>query len=221
MEYDLSGIVEPCMKLKRIYSNGKRYYMSPGNNRYMSVTTMLSGNTNDIIDKWRKEVGEKEAEAVSKFSSGIGNDVHKMVENTLQNIENPYNGFGMLAASIHQSFLPYLKHISNIRGIELSMYSDTLKLAGTTDLIADYKGRLSLIDHKTSKYLKKREWLDNYFQQETAYVIMFKERYGITIDNLVLFIGSRDGEFQVEESKPKLHLKDLLQSNRKFNPLLT
>lgn len=220
MKFDLSGIVEPCMELKRIYSNGKRFYISPNNDRYMSVTTMLSGNTEAVMDAWRERVGEEEAESVSKFSSGIGTDVHNMIENTLLNVDNNFGGVNMLATSIYRSFLPHLKHISNIRGVELPMYSDTLKLAGTSDLIADYKGRLSLIDHKTSKYLKKREWLDNYFQQSTAYIIMFKERYGITINNIVLFIGSRDGEFQVVESKPKEHLKDLLQSNRKFNPLL-
>lgn len=178
---------------------------------------MLSGNTDDVMQKWRERVGDKEADAVSAFSSGIGKQVHEMVEFTLLNKEVDKSNF--LANTIYQSFKFELKHISNIRAIELPMYSHSLKLAGTCDLICDYKGELSMIDHKTSKYPKKIEWLENYFIQATCYIIMFKELYGINIKNIVLFIGCRDGEFQVVKSSPKKHIKRLLESNRKFNPL--
>ena len=219
-EFDLSGIVEPCASLKRIYSNGNRYYLAPNNTRYMSVTTMLSANTAQVIQEWRDRVGEEEADAVSLFSSTIGTKVHGLIENTLQNIPNEFNNVNMLAQHIYRGFVPNLKRISNIRAIELRMYSDSLKLAGTTDLICDFDGVLSLVDHKTSKYEKKEEWLENYYLQSTAYCIMFKERYGISINNIVLLVGSRNGDFNIHKSNPKKHLKRLLESNRNYNPLI-
>lgn len=215
--YDLSNKLDSIKELKQIYSNGNRYYIDDSNMRYMSVTSMLSGNTEDVISAWRERVGDKEADAVSAFTSKVGTNVHKMVEDYIQNKEVDYSS--LLASSIFSSFKLELRHISNIRAIELSMYSHSLKLAGTCDLICDYKGELSLIDHKTSKYPKKVEWLENYFLQATCYVIMFKELYGINIKNLVLFIGCRDGEFQVAKSTPEKHLKRVIESNRKFNPL--
>ena len=48
--------------------------------------------------------------------------------------------------------------IDNIRGIELGMWSEGLKVAGTSDLVADYEGELAIIDWKTSTYIKKEEY---------------------------------------------------------------
>jgi len=218
MEYDLDNLLDPCMELKRIYSNGNRYYLAPDDKRYMSVTTMLSGNTEKAIQAWRDRVGDIEADKVSLFASTVGTNVHDLVERHLLNMEIPKDH--ALSYSIYRSFIPALKFIDNIQGIELPVYSDTLKLAGTLDLLADYKGVLSLIDHKTSKTQKKIEWLDNYMLQATAYIVMIKQRYGITVKQIVLFIGCRDGDFQVVKSDPKKHINRLIQSNRKFNPLL-
>ena len=45
---------------------------------------------------------------------------------------------------------------------------------------------MAIIDWKTSKYAKKREYIEsNYFMQEAAYAVMFEERTGIPVERLV------------------------------------
>ena len=49
-----------------------------------------------------------------------------------------------------------LSNINNIKCLETSLYSDTMGIAGQVDCIAEgYKGKLSVIDFKTSS--KERE----------------------------------------------------------------
>ncbi|NDD97909.1 MAG: hypothetical protein EBZ93_10485, partial [Actinobacteria bacterium] len=75
---------------------------------------------------------------------------------------------------------PYLDDIDNIRASEYNLYSDYLRLAGTVDCIADYKGKPHIIDFKTSSRPKQRDWIHAYFMQASAYAIMAEERYGLT-----------------------------------------
>ena len=60
---------------------------------------------------------------------------------------------------------PELAKIDNIHSLEGSMYSKQLGIAGTVDCIAEYNGELAIIDFKTSKKPKPREWIDHYFVQ--------------------------------------------------------
>ena len=72
------------------------------------------------------------------------------------------------------------------------MYSDHLRLGGQADCIAEYKGKLSVIDFKTSKKRKTRSQCYNYFIQCSAYAIMFEERTGIPINNSVILMAQED-----------------------------
>ena len=77
------------------------------------------------------------------------------------------------------------------------MYSDYLRLAGTVDCIADFKGKPHIIDFKTSSKPKQRNWIHSYFMQASAYAIMAEERYGLTIPRLAIIIAVEDSEPQV------------------------
>jgi ATP-dependent exoDNAse (exonuclease V) beta subunit len=81
------------------------------------------------------------------------------------------------------------RSIDNLRSVEGQMWSDYLKVAGTVDLIADYNGRLSVIDWKTSAREKKYEYVDGYFMQAAAYAVMYEEHTGTPIDTLVVIIA--------------------------------
>ena len=96
-----------------------------------------------------------------------------------------------------QSIEPILKRINNIHGVELGLYSDHLKLAGRTDLIAEFDGRLSVIDYKSSAKRKKYEHCYNYFAQCTAYAIMYEERTTIPIDQVVIIVAVESDETQL------------------------
>jgi genome maintenance exonuclease 1 len=77
------------------------------------------------------------------------------------------------------------------------MYSDYLRVAGTVDCIAEYDGTLSIIDFKTSRKPKKKEWIESYFMQTAAYAVMFEEMTKKPIKQLVIMITVDGSEPQV------------------------
>jgi len=79
--------------------------------------------------------------------------------------------------------------VNNIHCLESKLYSHNLKLAGTVDCIAEYKGVLSVIDFKTSIRLKKKENISGYFMQGAAYAQMFNEMADSNIEQIVILIG--------------------------------
>ena len=81
------------------------------------------------------------------------------------------------------------KNIGKIYAIEQPLYSDELQVAGRVDLIAEWNGKLSIIDYKTSSKFKDENDIQNYFMQCTAYAIMFEERTGIPIDDIVIAVS--------------------------------
>ena len=80
---------------------------------------------------------------------------------------------------------------------EVPLYSDYLGVAGRVDCIAEFDGKLSVIDFKTSRRFKSADKINNYFQQEAFYAIAWEERTGIPITQLVTLIVVDDGSTQV------------------------
>ena len=85
------------------------------------------------------------------------------------------------------------QNIGKIYCIEDYLYSDEFGVAGAVDMIAEWDGRLSVVDFKTSNSAKKEEWIENYFIQGTAYAKMFTERTGIECNQLIIFVVPDDG----------------------------
>ena len=184
--------------METITINGERHYITPSGVAYPSMTTALKHLSAVDIAKWRARVGEAEATKVSNKASSRGNNIHEMCEHYINNnsIVLHEERFQFEAYTFDQ-LKYYLHKIDNIRGVELPLYSDTLKLAGRTDCIAEYDGVLSVIDFKTSLRPKKRDWIHNYFMQETGYSIMYEERVGERIDQLVTIIANDKSDPQV------------------------
>jgi CRISPR/Cas system-associated exonuclease Cas4 (RecB family) len=192
--------------------DGKRHYVTP-NGKYPSITSVLSVLSKDGIIAWRKRVGEKEANRISTQAARRGTNVHQMCEDYLNNELD------------QKSFLPHErgmfyplqkaldKSIGTVYAQEAPLYSDYLGLAGRVDCVAEWDGRLSIVDFKTSRKLKKKEWITNYFQQATAYAIMWEERTGIPIDKLVIAITVEDeDEPQIFVEKRDNWVKDLINT---------
>ena len=76
------------------------------------------------------------------------------------------------------------------------MYSDKYKIAGRTDLIAEYRDKLSIVDFKTSTSEKKDSYNENYYIQTTAYAEMFEELTGKPINQIVILVVTEDGTVQ-------------------------
>jgi hypothetical protein len=88
---------------------------------------------------------------------------------------------------------PYIDQIDNIHCLETIMYSKKLTIAGQVDCIAEYNGKLSVIDFKTANKERKEDWIENYFLQTTAYAIMYEELFGKPIEQIVILLAGEDG----------------------------
>jgi genome maintenance exonuclease 1 len=192
--------------------NGKRHYVTP-EGKYPSITSVLSVLSKDSIMAWRKRVGEEEANRISTQAARRGTNVHQMCEDYLNNeldmskfMPNEKDMFKPLKETLD-------KHIGTIYAQEAPLYSNYLGIAGRVDCIAEWDGRLSIIDFKTSRKLKKKEWIHSYFQQATAYAIMWEERTGIPIDKIVIAITVDDeDEPQIFVEKRDNWVKDLINT---------
>ena len=164
-----------------------RTYSTPNGKSYPSVTTVLSILTEDAIRSWRNRVGEEAADIVSGKASRRGTKVHSIIEKYLNN-EDTSNYMPHIQQSL-KNLKPVLDEgIGNIFGLEVALYSDHLGIAGRCDCIAQWYGVPSIIDFKTSRYIKKKEKISNYFAQGAAYAIMWEERTGMVIPNVVVIM---------------------------------
>lgn len=181
----------PYVELKTETILGQRYYVLPdGHTKLKSVTTIISEKSDKTaLFEWKKRVGEAEANKISAQAARRGTSIHGIAERYILNEENIYKN--EMPVNV-ESFKPIKeildKHIDNIFGVELPLYNKTLGCAGRTDLIAEYDGVLSIIDFKTSRKLKKEEWIENYFIQATIYAMMFEWIYKISVPRIVIII---------------------------------
>lgn len=176
-------------KCRRIDTPEGRLYASPSGNKYPSVTTVVSLASAKAIKEWREAVGEKEANAISARASKRGTAIHSLCEQYLYNKPVEPNVFD---ADLWRSMKPALGKINNVHCLETQLYSDYLQVAGTVDCVAEYNGRLSIIDFKTSRRQKTRDDINTYFMQTAAYAVMFEERTGIPVSRLVILMGVDD-----------------------------
>ena len=174
---------------KRVEKDGNRYYVTPDGNYYPSITSILALQENLGIEAWKAKVGEKEAKRISKESMRIGTAVHQMAEFYLSNYVIKLKDEDKKIVDTFNRLRFLLGNINNIVGVEIPLFSDLLRVAGTTDCIAEYNGELSVIDFKTSRRPKKEEWIDDYYMQTFAYKLMFEEMTGIEIKQIVILVA--------------------------------
>lgn len=194
------------IEMKTVEVDGKRYYVTPSGNKYPSVTTVISGNSKKqaSLAKWRAKIGKEKAQATTTRAAGRGTRYHKIVEDYFNNeldLEK-YKELPLPVFMFHNS-KHILDRINNIYLQEAALYSDTLGIAGRVDCIAEYDGELSIIDFKTSHKVKPENYLYDYYVQECAYACMLKERYDLSVKQLVTIISIEDGDTQVSIQSPK------------------
>jgi len=198
-------------ELEQINTDSGRYYKTPTGDLYPSATSVVGLLGKEAIEKWKKRVGEEEAAKISQKAAARGTRMHKLCEDYLNGDPiNPadYNFEDQLNFSMLRKYLD--SHVDNIHVQESRLYSDYLKMAGTVDLVAEYDGRLSIIDFKTSKKMKEESWILGYFCQATAYAIMYEELTGIPVPQIVIMIMVDDNEPQVFIKKRNDYVKPLL-----------
>ena len=184
-------------KLERVDTEIGRHYRDSNNNLVPSVTTVLSGTSDnkDGIQKWRKKVGDSEADRIMKQSTEIGTAVHEAIEKFLGN--NDWDHFQdtsdqIMARKMTSKFVDLgLNKISQVWGLEVGLILDNL-YAGTADCVGIYDDVPSLIDFKTARRIKKREWIEDYFLQGCAYANAHNVMFDTDIKQIVILMVDRD-----------------------------
>ncbi len=194
---DIDGLQVP----ERQTVDGKRVYLTPEGNHYPSITTILGSQPKPGLVEWRERVGDEEANKIMREASTLGTAVHDLCERYLYNYELRSSNDEAISVFNRLRFL--LSNVDNIVGLEIPVYSDYLRVAGTTDCIADYNGVLSVIDFKTSRKPKKEEWIEDYYIQAFFYSSAFFEMTGCIPEQIVILIAVRDS-FEVQVFKKSM-----------------
>ena len=180
--------------------NGKRHYVTPSGELYPSITTVLGELSKAAIQKWRKRVGETEANKISGKASRRGTKLHSVCEAYIQNKEEYLNGETPHIVELFKTIEPFFERVDNVQGVELALYSEHFGIAGRTDCIAEFDGTLSVIDYKTSNKIKKKEWCEKFFAQGAFYGIAYEELTSIPVPQVVIIIA-------VENEQPQLFVE--------------
>ena len=197
--------------LKREIHEGKRVYTTENGDRYPSVTTVLGYKTKPAIKAWRKKVGEQTANKISRQASVRGTKVHTLCEDYINNEESNTDKITFVEENIFNRMKTYIDRIDNVHCLEQFLFSEHLRLAGQVDCIAEFDGRLSIIDFKTSANLKRKSYIKNYLAQCSAYAVMFEERTGVPVDQTVIIVGVQDEEPQLFVEKRDNYIDYLLE----------
>ena len=182
-----------------------RLYLTPEGEALPSVTTILS-KTKDktFLKEWRARVGEKQAEKIISDSSQIGTALHLYIEHYVnKHAYKDLTDIGIQAGKMAQVIIDHdegLKKISEVWGSEVHLYYPG-KFAGTTDMVGVYDGRPTIIDFKQTNRPKKREWVQDYLMQLSAYAMAHNKLFDTEIDQGVVLMCSRDLLFQKFELK--------------------
>ena len=198
--------------LERVKENEMRFYKDSNNDLVPSVTTVLDATGDKSgITQWRRKVGPAQADAIVQESTLIGSAVHEAIENYLlgkswSNFTEDRNGF--LAKSISSKFISScLNGIDEVWGLESGLILDGL-YAGTADCIGVYKGLPAIIDFKTAKKLKRKDWIEDYFLQCSAYANAHNVMFETSINDLVILMVDRDllfKEFHIKKDEFSLY----------------
>ena len=193
-----------------IERDNAHFYQTATGETYPSITTILqetmSMEKKESLQNWKDQ--EIAADYITQEAAIIGTETHKLIENYINEIRQT-DDVRLLSVAHFNNLIPFLQKINDVHGTELRLYSNTMKLAGTSDCIATYDGELSIIDYKTKRSNQREEWMTDHFIQGTAYAQMFKELTGIEVKQVVILVSSEKNS-RMEFVKNTEGYKDLL-----------
>ncbi len=193
-----------------IEKDNAHFYQTPTGEIYPSITTILhetmANEKKESLQNWKEQ--EIASDYITQEAATIGTETHKLIENHINEVRQT-DDVRLLSVAHFNNLIPFLQKINNVHGTELRLYSNAMKLAGTSDCIASYDGELSIIDYKTKRSNQKEEWMTDHFIQGTAYAQMFKELTGIEAKQVVILVSSEKNS-RMEFVKNTEDYKDLL-----------
>lgn len=186
--------------ISRVEENGRRKYKTPVGPSVYSVTTILDSTSDKTaIYEWRKKVGEQKANQITHEAASRGTRMHNYLEEYIKSGVWPSTGSNPYAKQSHKMAEIILENafdnLDEIYGTEVNLYIPNL-YAGTADLVAAYKGNLSICDYKQTNKPKKIEWIENYMIQLCAYIEAHNDMFGTDISEGHIFMCSKDYQYQ-------------------------
>lgn len=191
------------VSINRETINGERRYATPDGEKLPSVTTILSATAPkeklEKLQEWRNRVGHKKAQEITTEAAGRGTRMHKWIEDYIKTGKLGTPGSNPYSIQSHQMAESIIYHglskCNEFWGTEVPLYFPKI-YAGTTDLVGVHDSSESIMDHKQTNKLKKREWIDDYFIQLAAYANAHNEVHGTKIRKGVIFMCSADNIYQ-------------------------
>ena len=205
-------------KTVREMVEGQRHYIL-NNEKLPSVTTVLkhteSAEKRESLAAWRERVGEAEATRIVDSAGARGTAMHKILEKYI--LGEGYLDETTVGKEAHnmatQVINSGLSNITEYYGTECTLYYPGL-YAGQTDLVAIHKGEDAIIDFKQTNKPKKREWIDDYFLQLSAYAMAHNILFNTQITKGVIMMCSKDNyyqEFVIEGLEFQKHMHNFLR----------
>jgi len=196
---------KPCHQINETVTK-KRVYLTPDGEKLPSVTTILSA-TKDMthLNEWKKRVGVENAQRITTEAAGVGTAMHANLARFIAGIERqPGNNLVHVQANKMADVIIEngLSKVSEVWAMEQSLYFPGL-YSGTTDLVAVHDGEPAVCDYKQTNKPKKAEWVEDYYLQLMAYILAHNEVYGTDIRKGVIFMCSRDFQYQQFTLEPK------------------
>ena len=188
-------------KSSRAKLDGLRHYTIDGSQKKLPSVTTVLGQTQpkekqESLERWRNRVGLREAQKITRDAAIRGTAMHKYLEDLIRGQRSlDLTPLGIEATKMAEIIVERgLNDCSEIYGIEATLFYPGL-YAGSVDLIAKYKDKVSIIDFKQTNKPKQREWIGDYFLQMAAYGMAHDAVYGTTIEQGVIMMCSKDGYY--------------------------
>jgi len=204
--------------LEATTTDAGRFYKTPSGALYPSVTTVTGLLGKDSILAWKRRVGEEVAQQISTRAATRGTRMHKLCEDYLNNETLESEDF--LSFDMFKSLAPVLDtRVDNVHMQEVPLYSNYMEVAGRVDVVAEFDGRLSIIDFKTSTKQKKKDWIKGYFMQASCYAVMYEELTGIPVPQIVILIAVEHDQPQIFIEKRNDHIYDFIRLRETYREL--
>jgi len=198
-------------KLNCVQAEGQRFYQSPVQGYwYPSVTTVVGHEKAEFWAEWRRD--PKNAE-ISRQACSNGTQYHTIMEDYLIHGKVPT---GLEDREKFETTKPYLDRITKVHAVETGLFSDKIRMAGRVDCVADFDGKISIIDFKTSRKPKTIDMIENYFHQTAAYAFMWEELGGGPVDRAVIIMLCGDGTIKDFVVETKEYRKGLIRVAKSY-----
>lgn len=207
-------------EMESVTTEAGRFYKTPEGIDLPSITTVLGSDPDKKkgLIEWRKKVGEEEANKISHRAAQRGTAVHEIIEKYVNNDPNYKDGYMYNIVSDFLDVKDILdSRLSKVYAQEAPLYSKFLGVAGRVDCVGVWDGKIAIIDYKTSRKTKRKQWIHDYFMQACAYSIMWEERTGMPITQLVIVISVDNAKSQVFVEHRDNWVRPLRETIDKYN----